>query len=64
MVTDMYHYIDLPEGGAIITNMVHLIMDVMTTGYFAPLRVQIDHEVEMARRIRAAAGEQSCPTPL
>jgi len=54
LVTNMYHYVTLPNEGALVTDMRHLIMDVMTTGYFAALRVQIDHEVEMARRARAA----------
>ena len=57
LVTGMYHYITLPNEGAIVTNMAHLIMDVMTTGYFAALRVQIDHEVEMARRAREGASK-------
>lgn len=55
-VKDMIHNVAVGEG-TISTNMTHMIMDVMTTGYFAPLRVQIEHEVEKARRARIAAEE-------
>ena len=48
---DMFHIID----NTTMTNMCHMINDVMTAGLFSPLRVQIEHEVEMARRIREGA---------
>lgn len=55
-VTGMYH--QQHDGVVVImTNLCHVIMDIMTTGYFAPLRIQIEHEIEMARRKRVEALE-------
>jgi len=53
LVMDLLHHVTLRDGGSIITNMLHMIMDVMTNDYFAPLRTKIEHEVEAARVIRA-----------
>lgn len=52
LIMDLLHHVTLLDGGSIITNMLHMIMDVMTNDYFAPLRVKIEHEVEAARVIR------------
>jgi len=36
------------------TDLRHLIPDIMGTGIFSPVRVQIEHEIEMVRRAREA----------
>jgi len=56
-VKDMIHNLVITDNAdnksaVISTNMCHMIMDVMTLGLFSPLRVQIEHEVEKARRER------------
>ena len=46
LVIDLLHHVTLRDGGSIITNMLHMIMDVMTNDYFAPLRAKIEHDPE------------------
>jgi len=51
-VVEMYHQVHDDHGAVTMTNMCHMIPDVMNGCYFTPLRVQIEHEIEVARRNR------------
>jgi len=56
-ITDMYHVIKHLDGTQTITNMCHIQNDVMTSGLFAALRVQIEHQIEVIRKLTIVVEE-------
>ena len=50
-LTELYHHV-IQGGVAIVTNCIHLVNVVETSGMFYSLRVNIHHEIEKARKKR------------